>query len=711
MRYAIGRIGMNVNNSAGGTQTALERSESRGWTPKPAAAFAVRAAQIVLPFIAGWLAIRWLRPVFLGVDGTGFGTFLLWLIQAIFVATVVSATVTRLLSRFTPLVALLNMSLVFPDSVPSRFGLALKTGTVKRLMAEPNLQLSSSAQLAAEEAVQLVTHLGKHEPLTRGHTERVRAYADVIGQQMGLSEQDLNGLRWGALLHDIGKLTVPAEILNKAGKPTAEEWEILRGHPGAAVPILEPLHDWLGDWLLAAPQHHERFDGTGYPAGVSGQQISLAGRITAVADAYDVITSRRSYKEAKSPEFAREEMVRSAGSHFDPVVVKALLEAGVSRSWYGRRFGWLLELPAIVRALTAAGQVAAATTAAVAVSAFLPGTAPPGTIPDSLAIPEGLPFVESTADRNFADEESVDVVEVTIDSPGTDVPLVAETSTTSTTLLFDETEEEVVTSTTAPQSSTSTTVPVTTTTRVVTPSTRPPLSNPNFPTSTTTTTVQTTTTTTTSTTTTTQPPTQACVDIWSGVTFLPGADLRGCDLSNLQASGLHLANARLDGVDMTGVSLTDFNLEGANLTDALLREATLLRGSFRDAELVDATVQRTSFTEVGFQNADLRGISIGGSGFTDSSFEGADLRDASFNLIRVVRTNFKGVDIRGLNLSFRNLSSVDFSGARIDDVNFKGTDLTNTVFAGATGTPADVANATFDNTICPNGSASNSSCW
>ncbi len=116
------------------------------------------------------------------------------------------------------------------------------------------------------------------------------------------------------MLHDLGKLNVPSEILNKPGSPDETEWAILQTHPTAAAELLEPLRPWLGDWINAAAEHHERWDGAGYPLGLAGTEISLAGRITAVADAFDVITSRRSYKESMSAETARQELIRCAGS-------------------------------------------------------------------------------------------------------------------------------------------------------------------------------------------------------------------------------------------------------------------------------------------------------------------------------------------------------------------------------------------------------------
>ena len=683
-----------MSDSIGGNEIARPRSENRGWTPRPVGARAVRAAQVILPFVAGWLAIRALQSLFIGAGEDGWVSIGLWLVQAIVVATVVSAAVARVMRRFTPLVSLLNMSLVFPDSVPSRFGLALRTGTVRRLMAEPTLRLSGSAQEAAEQAVQLVTQLGKHEPLTRGHTERVRAYADVIGQQMGLSDEDLNGLRWGALLHDVGKLTVPAEILNKPGKPTVEEWEILRGHPGAAVPILEPLQDWLGDWLLAAPQHHERWDGSGYPNGISGREISLGGRITAVADAYDVITSRRSYKAPKSAEFAREEMVRSSGSHFDPVVVRALLEAGVTKSAYARRMGWILELPGIARALGTAGQAVATAVVAVAVSAAVSTGAPSTTttVVDTAAAPGLLAFSDEASPEETVTVETSDSVEerVVSEAPRTTEPVDSSTSTTSSSIPEGPLTGEDSVSTVAPTApSVTTTAPTTTAAPAITSTTttRPP--------STTTTTAS----------------TADCQAVQSGQTFLPNADLRGCNLANMTLDGLHLTDARLDGANLANATLTNFNMNGANLTGANLTGASLSRGSFVDADLSNISANRLTLSEVGLQQASLTGAMFGRASFTLTSFLGADARGATFSSARFANSDFREADLRDINFSRLNFRGMSFQNARIGGVDFGAADLTETQFFGATGIPSNVSLALFQSTTCPNGSTQNTSCW
>ena len=215
--------------------------------------------------------------------------------QVAVVGIVAAVLCERALRRVVPLASLLNLTLVFPDRAPSRFGLALRSGTIRQLK-QGTVRLPSDHQHAAEDLVAMVTALGRHERLTRGHTERVRAYADLIAEQLGLSTSDRELLNWGSLVHDVGKLTVPADILAFDGRPSAEEWEIICRHPVAGAEMVEPLAGWLGDWRLAAGQHHERWDGQGYPSGLAGTEISLAGRIVAVADAFDVITSNRSYK-------------------------------------------------------------------------------------------------------------------------------------------------------------------------------------------------------------------------------------------------------------------------------------------------------------------------------------------------------------------------------------------------------------------------------
>ncbi|MFV2038976.1 MAG: HD-GYP domain-containing protein, partial [Acidimicrobiales bacterium] len=271
-------------------------------------------------------------------------------------ATLALRFTERALRRFLPVVAFLRLSLVFPDKAPSRFRMAIRSGTVKQLQRRyEGHDLASTPQTAAETLLTLSAQLNVHDRLTRGHSERVRAYSALIAQEMGVARHQRDLLQWAALLHDIGKLDIPANILNKKGAPTANEWMILKGHPAKAKEHLEPLSGWLGEWRHAATQHHERWEGGGYPRGLRGGEISLAGRIVAVADAYDTITSVRSYKAAPTAEEGRAEIARSAGTHFDPAVVKAFL--AVSGAHLQKVLGpmsWLLQAPILAGAPTAA---------------------------------------------------------------------------------------------------------------------------------------------------------------------------------------------------------------------------------------------------------------------------------------------------------------------------------------------------------------------
>ncbi len=163
---------------------------------------------------------------------------------------------------------------------------------------------------------------------TGGHIRRVAEYTKVLARELGFSPDEVEKLGLASTMHDIGKLIIPAEILDKPGKLTDEEFRIIKTHTTYGGQLLEHVEgDILGLARTIALEHHERPDGRGYPAGLKGDGISMEGRIVAVADVYDALTSRRSYKEAWDAERALQEIVRGSGTQFDSRVVEAFQSA------------------------------------------------------------------------------------------------------------------------------------------------------------------------------------------------------------------------------------------------------------------------------------------------------------------------------------------------------------------------------------------------
>ena len=152
---------------------------------------------------------------------------------------------------------------------------------------------------------------------TQGHCERVADLACALAARTGMDEQSLFWFRIGALLHDVGKLVIPAEVLNKSGSLTPEEWALMRGHPTAGVEMLADV-DFPWDVRPIVESHHERWDGKGYPHGLHGESIPKVARILCIADVYDALTSGRSYKKAMSHDDAMDVMRLQAGTVFDP---------------------------------------------------------------------------------------------------------------------------------------------------------------------------------------------------------------------------------------------------------------------------------------------------------------------------------------------------------------------------------------------------------
>ncbi len=172
----------------------------------------------------------------------------------------------------------------------------------------------------------ILQHFIAKDKYTQNHSHRVSIYASKIGARMGLNEDHIEDVRVAALLHDIGKLDISRDILYKASRLTAEEYEEIKGHVDRGISMLKPVGGSLRRVLPIILAHHDRFDGSGYhPA--RGEEIPLAARIISVADVYDAVTSDRPYRKAMSPLDAKEMIVKGSGTDFDPRVVQAFVVA------------------------------------------------------------------------------------------------------------------------------------------------------------------------------------------------------------------------------------------------------------------------------------------------------------------------------------------------------------------------------------------------
>lgn len=160
---------------------------------------------------------------------------------------------------------------------------------------------------------------------TRGHSDRVADFSVLIGKYLNLSEDDLQILRIGGLFHDIGKIGVPDSILLKEAKLTDEEYSEIKNHPSIGKQILSNA-SIFADMIPIVYHHHEKYNGTGYPAGLSGEDIPLFARIAAVADTFDAMTTKRSYRNALPLEVVRAEIEKCSGTQFDPAIAKVFLD-------------------------------------------------------------------------------------------------------------------------------------------------------------------------------------------------------------------------------------------------------------------------------------------------------------------------------------------------------------------------------------------------
>jgi putative nucleotidyltransferase with HDIG domain len=209
----------------------------------------------------------------------------------------------------------------FFEALAIQAAIAIDNATLFRKLQESNIELTLAYDTTIEgwaKALEL------RDSETEGHTQRVAELTLKVACALGIQEDELDHVRRGALLHDIGKMAVPDTVLMKPGPLTEEEQQIMRQHPAFAFKLLSPIH-YLRPALDIPYCHHERWDGTGYPRGLKGEQIPLAARIFSIADNWDALISARRYREAWPQEKVAQHIRSLAGTQFDPNLVDIFL--------------------------------------------------------------------------------------------------------------------------------------------------------------------------------------------------------------------------------------------------------------------------------------------------------------------------------------------------------------------------------------------------
>ena len=584
------------------------------WKPHPVLAVCVRVLVVALPplgaVVFGLAAARWASAARLGMN------IWLWLAVEVAASTVLLVVAGRACRRLLPLSALLRLTAYFPDRAPTRFAVA------RRRYSPQVLHRRVEARRGREEGrrgdhqhaallLELVASITQHDDSTRGHSERVQAYAALIARELGLSARDSAKLSWAALLHDVGKLRLDPELLNKAGLPTDDEWAVLATHPAAGMELTRPLGAWLGEWTDAIGQHHERWDGNGYPRGLAGPAISRGARIVAVADAYDAITSARAYKKALTASAAREELARCSGQQFDPEVVRAFLAVGLGRlrvvagpasilsALPGLGSSPLSNVAAVASGATNVATTVAAVGFAGIVGAVLALTGVPADatlVSASVDSASGLVGTPSAEPSTPGPRSGPSSTTGAVPTPG-GAPRTGSGSPRADFLPPGDTPPSGAVpppGSLSPGSLPSGSPPPA---GVATPSTVTPApTGPAAPPPTAQATAV--------------PVATPCARAQAGDMVLAGADLSGCDLAGLTLTG-DFAGANLVAADLTGATLTMLDLSGAKLTGT---------------KLTGATISATSF-----DRGLLTGAIFTGATVTDSSFVGASMAPATLN--------------------------------------------------------------------------------
>jgi len=252
----------------------------------------------------------------------GIGTTALALLGSIWIAHLLTEPIGRLSNALRTLSGARGTSTKLPRTGSSR-ELDMLVDTFNALMAS-RAAAEAETEAAYTGAIRaLAAALDARDPYTAGHSERVSVVSVAIGRTLGLADEQIEVLRLGALLHDIGKIGIPDSVLCKTGPLTSEEYALIKRHPELGARILQSV-PFLAPHLPIVELHHEQPDGKGYPYGLHGQTTPLLARIVHVADAYDAMTSARAYRAARSSPEAMRELWRWADTQFDAAIVEAL---------------------------------------------------------------------------------------------------------------------------------------------------------------------------------------------------------------------------------------------------------------------------------------------------------------------------------------------------------------------------------------------------
>jgi putative two-component system response regulator len=199
----------------------------------------------------------------------------------------------------------------------------LLTTIRSRLARSQQLLLAQLQQAYQASLIMFANAIELRDQYTRGHVERVVDYSQALARRMGWNSSQTNSLRFGSILHDIGKIYIRESILRKPGPLDEREWAEMKRHPVVGAELIKNI-PYLAIAIPVVRHHHERWDGKGYPDGLAGEKIPMTARIVMVADALDAMTTSRAYQRKSTPEEAYEEILRCAGTAYDPDVVEAL---------------------------------------------------------------------------------------------------------------------------------------------------------------------------------------------------------------------------------------------------------------------------------------------------------------------------------------------------------------------------------------------------